>query len=204
MEHLTSFRNSTNKEGDIMSKELLNEINKLAENFGISTEDILYQLKHEQRLKYETEMAEKVEHNKNLTDRYFYTEVEPMHTMFPKMKRFYHVLSARSENEYRVECLMFNEHPAYWFEYQAHKADFAGDYYLGHFEFESFTVDSIMANSFSHMTEITKEEFDEHARRYLGEMLEMKWVADHYRYGGKLPSDPDWPQTEKQPLSFHG
>lgn len=185
-----------------MSKELLRDISIIAEKHGISTEDILYQLKHEQRLKYETEMAEKVKDNKNLIGRYFYAEIEPRHTMFPKMKRFYKVLSARSENEYRVECLIFNEHPAYWFEYQAHKAGFAGDYYLGHFEFNSFTVDSIMANSFKMMTEITKEEFDEHARQYLEEMLEMNWVADHYRYGGKLPNDPDWPQREKMPLSF--
>ena len=43
---------------------------------------------------------------------------------------------------------------------------------------------------------------DKKVREYLNELLETKWIPDHYRYGGKLPTDPDWPQEEKQPISL--
>lgn len=185
-----------------MNKQLLSKLKKLAKENNIELKDILAELKQEERLHSETKMVEQVEANKPLVGKCFYKTVEPRHSMFPHMKRFYQVLSNRSENEYRVECLVFDEHPTYWFKYQAHKAGFSGDFYLGNFEFESFHTESRMANSFINMTEITKEEFDEHARKYLDEILNTHWVCDHYRYGGKLPTDPDWPQPEKDPMSF--
>jgi hypothetical protein len=93
--------------------------------------------------------------------------------------------------------LIFDEHPTYWFDYQAHKANFAGDYYLGHFEFQSFHTDSIMVTTLQSMTEISPEEFEIYAYNYSKELLNTEWLPDHYRYGGKLPTDPDWPEKEK-------
>ena len=45
------------------------------------------------------------------------------------------------------------------------------------------------------MEEITNDEYNTAARKYTDELLELKWSADHYRFGGKLPTDLDW---EKQ------
>lgn len=185
-----------------MNKDLLSEIQKLTETYNISMNDLLRDLKEESRFNHETQIAEKVKANKPLVGKCFYKTLEPRHSMFPPMKRFYYIISNRSENEYRVECLIFDEHPTYWFHYQAHKAGFSGDFYLGNFEFDGFHTDSQMINELETMTEITKEEFDEHAQKYLNELLETKWVPDHYRYGGKLPTDPDWSQEEKDPISF--
>lgn len=185
-----------------MNTTLISEVKALAEKYETSMDELLTELKHDRRLHSETEMAKQVNANKPLVGKCFCKNIEPRHSMFPPMKRFYQIISNRSENEYRVECLVFDEHPTYWFKYQAHKAGFSGDFYLGSFEFEGFRTESKMAKNFTDMTEITKEEFNEHARLYLNELLETRWVPDHYRYGGKLPTDPDWPQKEKEPLSF--
>lgn len=185
-----------------MDNKLLSDLQKFAKEHNMSVNDIVSEIKHKERAHDETEMAKKVKANEHLVGKCFCKTVEPRHSMFPVMKRFYKVVSNRSENEYRVECLVFDEHPTYWFKYQAHKIGFSGDFYLGSFEFEAFRTESKMAKDFARMNEISEEEFNEHAREYLNELLETKWIPDHYRYGGKLPTDPDWPQEEKQPISL--
>lgn len=185
-----------------MDNKLLSDLQRFAEEHNVSVKDIVLEVKHKEKVHNETEMAEKVKANEQLVGKCFYKTIEPRHSMFPAMKRFYKVISNRSENEYRVECLVFDEHPTYWFKYQAHKIGFSGDFYLGSFEFEAFRTESKMAKDFVNITEISEEEFNEHAREYLNELLETKWIPDHYRYGGKLPTDPDWPQEEKQPISL--
>ena len=138
-------------------------------------------------------MEDQVKKNKHLEGKFFVKQLDGKGTMFPPMNRYYKVLSARSENEYRVECLIFNEHPTYWFQYQSTKVGNPGDYYLGRFEFESFSIDSIMASEFDVLREISTKEFNEAANKYLKELLTLNFVNEHYRMGGKFPSDNDWP-----------
>lgn len=143
----------------------------------------------------ETRIKDKVNQHTYLEGRCFVKKLDGKGTMFPPMHRYYKVLSARSSNEYRLECLIFDEHPTYWFEYQTTKC--AGDYYLGSFEFESFIVDSIMANEIEMMREIPTKEFNEAAKHYLEELLNLKFVNEHYRFGNKFPIDTDWPTAIK-------
>lgn len=118
------------------------------------------------------------------------------HNMFPEMNRYFKVISEQSENECRVECLVFDEHPTYWFSYQSSKAGFPGDYYLGSFDFESIYTEDIMVSSLKSMTKISLEEYNKAMRRYIEELITLPWHAEHYRFGGKMPTDPDWPKGD--------
>lgn len=177
---------------DNLKVELLNKLKELSKENNISLNDMSRLLGNESKKEQEEQLRDKVNDNKDLVGRYFYRLGHPRSKMFPEMKKFYRVLSNRSENEYRVECLTFYEHPTYWFDYNAHKIGFPGDYYLGNFEFESFVVDSFMAKDIRSLTEISKEEFDSYAKKYLDELLNLEWLEDHYRWGGVLPKDEKW------------
>lgn len=132
--------------------------------------------------------------NTDLVGRYFKTPHKK--SLFPVMYRYYKILSYRSENEYRVECLIFDEHPVYWFNSRLHKLPQPGNGFLGRFDFDSFITDSIMAKDIRNMQEITEEEFNGAARKYLEELLELKWTPNHNRFGNRLPSDDGWEQTD--------
>lgn len=123
--------------------------------------------------------------------RYFKRKINPHYGMFPEMDRFYKVISYRTLDYREVECLVFDEHPTYWFEFSEYP-NFHSKYYVGEFEFDSFIVEDIDVNALKDMKEIKEGEWLYQAHAYLNEMLDMKWVEDHYRYGGKLPSDMDW------------
>ena len=53
------------------------------------------------------------------------------------------MISERSDDSLSVSCLIFDEKPHYWFEYQAHKLHMTGDYHLGYFEFCPIWIDSV-------------------------------------------------------------
>lgn len=177
---------------DNLKIEILNKIKELSKENDISLNDISRFISNESKREEDEKLRDRVSENKDLVGKYFYKIRHPRSKMFPEMKKFYHVLSNRSENEYRVECLTFYEHPTYWFDYNAHKIGFPGDYYLGNFEFESFVVDSFMVKDIRSLTEISKEEFDSYAKKYLDELLNLEWLEDHYRWGGVLPKDEKW------------
>lgn len=46
------------------------------------------------------------------------------------------------------------------------------------------------------MIEISTEEYNAAMNKYIEELQSMNWVADHYRFGGKMPSDPDWERKD--------
>lgn len=81
-----------------------------------------------------------------------------------------------------------------------------GDYFLGKYEFDSIQVEDFGAfvwlkkdgaNLFiNDMTEISAEEYNAAMNKYIEELQSINWVADHYRFGGKLPSDPDWERKD--------
>lgn len=178
-----------------MSKSILQQIENIAKTNNKSLCDIRNILDTELRDVRNRKIQEMAEANKNLVGKCFVYETEPRHGMFPRMKRYCKVLSHRSENEYRVECLMFYEHPFYWYDQKAHKIQQPGDWYLGEFDFDSFVVESIMAKTImQRMTEISQKEYDEAAMRYTKALLEIPWCEEHYRFGGKLPIDDSWSQ----------
>lgn len=172
--------------------DILNKLKELSDNNDMSLDELSRLIKEESRKEGEDVLKQKVKENENYIGKCFYRIINKERGMFPEMRKFYLVLSNRSNNEYRVECLTFKEFPTYWFEYQAHKIGCIGDYYLGSFEFESFKTESIMASSLKTMTEISKEEFDKYAKDYLDKLLNLEWIEDHYRWGGILPDNPKW------------
>lgn len=137
-------------------------------------------------------IKETVAAHEQFVGRCFVRETKGFNGMFPPMKQFLKCVSARAENEYRVTCLVFNEYPTYWFKYNAHMVGMAGDYFLGDFEFESVYTDTVMVKELKQFTEIAPEDFDDSLRVYTEELIGMKWVCDHYRFGNKRVTDPDW------------
>ena len=172
------------------NKKMQTELNDFLVRHGMSRNDLSAYLKDMSKQDYEKRMQMQVEKNSDLVGRFFVHKVS--HPMFPEMNRYYRVVSNRCENEYRVSCLAFDEHPTYWFRYRSSKIGQPGDYYLGHYEFESFDVECMMADDIRSMCEITSVEYQKAAEAYLHELMEMQFPADHYRAGNKLPSDPSW------------
>ena len=166
------------------------QFSELLKKNNLSASEALQILKNENLENEDEEIKKIVESHENLVGKCFVTTT--IQTLFPIMKRYIKVISARSENPYRVECLCFEEHPTYWFDYQSHKMRFAGDYYLGTFEFDSIVVDSLMADVVMKMDPISTEEYNNAMRQYIEELTEMKWSCDHYRMGNKMPSDVNW------------
>ena len=170
-------------------------VRKAMEDTGIDAASMLQWLDRKSRESKDAGIRSKVEALRGLEGKCFVEMAVPEGGMFPSMKRYYKVISARSENEYRVECLVFDEHPLYWFDYKSNMAGVPGDWFLGTFRFESIRTESVMSAEIAMMSEIGRDEFDAAMRRYIGELSVMRWVPDHFRLGGKLPSDPGW-ETE--------
>jgi hypothetical protein len=183
-----------------MDPNTIPELERFAKDHGSNLHELSTILNNYKTIEEEKKLIETTDTNESLIGKCFYTIVKPYHGIFPEMKRFFKVLSNRSNNQYRVECLVFDEHPTYWFKYQMHKEHTIGDYYLGHFDFKSFSTESIMATTLQEMTEISSEEFTIYAYHCAVELLDTEWIPDHYRGGEILPSDPNW-ATQKRPTT---
>jgi len=115
------------------------------------------------------------------------------------MYRYYKVVSAQADASCRVSCLIFDEKPYYWFEPQLHMLYFPGDGTLGEFDFKPMWVDSILTKCFKDKNDF--EAIDEDLFNLelccLGQKIAgMPWSAEHYRCGGKLPTDEGWIKEE--------
>ena len=181
-------------------------LTRLADENNMSLEEIRQELDNSILAERNKECVKTAEGNKDLEGRCFKVAHKPHSGLFPEMCRYYKVISCRSENEYRVECLVFDEHPTYWFEYKACRTLRTGDWYLGSFDFDSFRTEDIMARSIREgMEPISEEEFNDAARKYVEELLITKWTPDHFRFGGKLPTDKNWEDPNpKRPYPLAG
>ena len=179
-----------------------NSLIKKLKNFckynNVEFDDLLIEIRHEQKEQENKEMREAAARNKQLVGKCFRRRVKPRSGMFPEMYRYYKVVSEQAVNSCCVSCLTFDEEPYYWFEYQAHKAGFPGDFFLGEFDFTPICVKSKLLTTFrlTGVEEISEDEFNT-ALSCLGQKIaEMPWSAEHYRYGGKLPTDEGWIKKE--------
>ena len=174
------------------------DLNKLCENYGLRIKDIVHMIKNEELQKAEKELRDRVAENSHLVGKTYRKKVSPSHGMFPQMYRYYKVISERSDDSLSVSCLIFDEKPHYWFEYQAHKLHMTGDYHLGYFEFCPIWIDSVRVKNairvkgIEDLEEIDADLFDAEMDKLVARIKEMDWVADHYRFGGKLPDDEGW------------
>lgn len=146
-----------------------------------------------------------VEDNAYLVGKCFKMEVRPYNRLFPSMWKYLKVVSNRAENEYRVTCLVFDEHPWYWFNYNSDRFAYNNDYYEGAFDFDGIYVEDIMVESpdtflpalLRDYIEISQTEYRIAYERYCEELINLKWEADHNRSGGILPIDEKWKAEAK-------
>lgn len=137
-------------------------------------------------------IRQKVSENDVYVGRCFKKKVKPYHEMFPEMWRYYKVVSSRASTHHSVSCLIFDEVPWYFFDYQHQRQNLAGNYYMGEFDFRGIWTDSILKNKIDTYTEIEEDEYNIALHNYTQELIDMKWCADHWRSGGVLPSDDEW------------
>lgn len=137
-------------------------------------------------------LIEDVEKNKYLIGKCFIHKVD--NPLSREMYRYTKVISNRSKYRCRVECLEFNEHPLYWYEYNSSMELVPENYYLGHFDLDTIKTNSVFIEDFEkyNYMEITLEEYNAAMRKHIEELINLKWYEDHYRFGGKLPIDDDW------------
>ena len=169
--------------------EILNEINSLSDEYK---QKILAELRKVSEEKYNSQIRENVNAKRKDVGKCYCEDKRPKNGMFPKMKKYYKIISERSNNDNYVSALIFYEHPLYWFDYKSSAIGRPGDYFLGNFDFYGFYVDDIWNRTLNTMEEITNDEYNTAARKHTDELLGLNWSADHYRFGGKLPTDQDW------------
>ncbi len=168
--------------------------------------DILSALRKKEYDNSDRKVRNSVNSHKEYVGKCYYKEVQPKNGMFPSMKKYYKIISERGSNEYRISALTFYEHPFYWFEYNSHKIAYPGDYFLGEYDFNGIDVEDFGAFCYTgnggssieinELTEISLEEYNLAMNKYIKELQEMEWPSDHWRYGRKLPSDPEWERKD--------
>lgn len=180
-------------------EEIMDEIRSLPMS---DTEQIFDKLKTEIDEKRKFEVRSIIESHKPYVGKCYKKRVKPYSSMFPEMWRYIKVISERGSNEYRMSALVFDEHPTYWFAYK-HMRN-VGHYYVGEFEFDGICVENYPffcvdywdhgadKNVIDYLTEISLEEYNAAMDNYIKELQELPWYADHYRIGGKLPTDEGW------------
>ena len=165
--------------------------------------NLMQEIRHQTRVKEEEKIRVAVAEHVGLVGKCFKVRIKPHFGMFPEMWRYYKIISTRAENESRISALRFDEYPTYWFDYQASQIGRAGDYYFGHYDFDSIIVEVFPFCYYdlkgeghiqirNELTEISLSEYNTAMILYIDRLQEMEWPADHYRFGGKKPGDPGW------------
>jgi len=148
-----------------------------AEN-NLSLEEMRRILSAEERKETENNIKEKIEDNNKLVGRCFYGQALSIfrgpHDV-RKNNEYFKVVSGASENEFRVECLVFPEALEYRFETKMHLIYHPGDFILGRYRVKTFTVESVMISDLKRMKEVTEEEYNKAAEELLEEILSSRW-----------------------------
>lgn len=147
-----------------------------------------------ERDRQEEELRSKVKSHQQYVGKCYRKTVQPHCGMLPPQHRCFKVVSARASNEYRVSVLVVDEVPTYWFGYNEHRVGCAGDYFLGQFDLTSPHIDEVLCGDLvkpgAGFREVSEAEFN------AAQVVDMKFSADHYRFGGKTPFDEGWNNEE--------
>ena len=176
--------------------DLYEQFKEWCEEHGANPMTISDEIIKENDQKCRRRLRKVIDGNVSLVGKCFKQKTCPYEGMFPEMWKYYKVISNYAMNEHEVSCLMFDEHPWYWFNYIDPK------YYKGFFDFDGITVDSVRIGSnifidgIEDFVEITTEEFNKALNSYCKELTQLNWIPNHYRYGDKLPIDKDWEVPE--------
>ena len=189
---------------DRWNKDFLNDVEKLYNKYSIDYDGIKNAIDNLARKERHNEIINKTRENLDLVGKCY--KLYMGHSRFPDMYKYYKVLSIQSENEYRVECLTFYEHPTYWFDTKLSIIGVPGNGYLGNFELYTVEVESIMAKdlrnkeySWNHsrkFEEISLEEYNVALRKHYEELINAEWITDHARTCDTLPTDPKWKKVK--------
>jgi hypothetical protein len=162
------------------------DIVEIKEKYNVDDSDVSQAFRQVIKDTEHKRIIQKAKENKKYVGKCYVMRTKPRSGMFPEMNRYYKIISCQSSNEYHVEALAFDEHPTYFFNYQ-------GNHFCGNFSFEGFNIEDIFVQTLiNSLKEISEEEYWAAAGKYLSELREMTWYANHYRCGGKLPTDPGW------------
>ena len=158
-------------------------------------EKLIKKIKDQRHTEEKKELRKKMENYSDLIGKCFKIKKQ-LDTSFPEMWRYYKIISPRAKDSQCVSVLCFDEHPTYWFSYYTSKTGRPEDYYLGNYIFSGIEVENFPFFypyfEKTALTEITLEEYNKAMNSYISELQKIKWPADHWRRGGKLPSDSEW------------
>lgn len=184
-----------------MNKDLYNDFKALSNK---ERNELISTFAQEEQEAREQQLRDAIEAHQEYVGKCYRRTVRPRSGMFPSIYKYAKIVSSRAENQYHMTALTFVEHPLYWFEYQSHKMHFEGDYYLGNFDMVGgIQLESIgfFCNDLSHRgfrqqierwEEISIEDYNAAMDTYVRELQCSDFVADHYRYGGVMPSSAQW------------
>lgn len=173
---------------DVEVKQLLNKYS--ADDVRTAISKVIYNKDNEKLLR-------EVKKHENLVGKCFKYKYQPPHFK-EKIWRYCKVISARAESEFRVQCLVFDERPLYWFSYKANNKFHIspGDWFLGRFDFDSFVVEEVMTQELKYYTPIEESVYANAAFQYLCDTLKLQWVEDHTRLCNILPEQEGWDKNE--------
>lgn len=155
----------------IIKVDFEDKFKKIVEESNISYSEA-YQIAKKWYVDMETtNIEEKIKENKKYVGKYF----KMLHPILPT---YIKVISEASTNIYNVECLIFDECPTYWFDYQNSKVGTPGDYCLGSFDFLSVRVESFLIKDLQYCEEITKEDFDNALRNYIEKLINLEFTRE--------------------------
>lgn len=202
-------------------QEMKNLVNTISSLSSKEIDEIQWELRKQETFKKNEEIkAQAQKFESEYVGRCYKTQVCPRSGVFPSMWRYYKILNFRYQgNPYYAECLMFDEYPLYWFNYQAHKYSYAGDYFLGTTDFEGIHVDAIpfLCNNVSHInmhehiehfgdisvgkykelfTEISLDEYNQAMDTYVNRLKKLHFTTNHARSCDRKPGDPGWEKEE--------
>ena len=175
--------------------EIMADVDAIIKKHGITAETLHYALDKIRREEEVADLKEVIKTYEPFLGK-CYCELTDDDEMFPPMYKYLKVVNVVRGKE-RVECLVFYEHPTYWFDYDTFNSSQTLSYKTGKFEFTSVEVEPVDTWYFAnpYVKEITPEQYGQAMERYYKELIEMPWYTEHYRFGGVFPSDPKWPRN---------
>lgn len=143
--------------------------------------DIQYMINKDERDHIDEVVKKKIDSYKYLIGKCYKTRKD-------NMWLYYKVISNRSNEITKVSCLIFAEHPRYYFCHNNWQLFSPEDKYEGYFEFDGIYIDDVMFEATSNQTcicrdliDISKEEYNTAFKNYCNELMELTWeINDGY------------------------
>ena len=111
----------------------------------------------------------------------FESHKELLGKCYKHYNKFYKIISIKANNNARISCLIFNEHPDIDFVIMFSKGHWHSDY-EGHFDFDGVYIDDVLIgtkygtiNGITDWEEITEEEFQNAYYEFCAELFNYKW-----------------------------